>query len=506
MSQSNGKPYHARATESSRRPVRPLGRMFAIGTVLALSTTLFAGVALNSAQSSSPIFTEGERAAVASLKSTGEAFAAVSRNVSPAVVSVTAEKEQPALQNFRGQLPGNHEDLLKRFFGDRFEWNTPENMPRRSMGQGSGFIVSEDGYILTNHHVARDADNVKVVLRDDREFDAKIVGSDPESDLAVLKIDGKNLPFVALGDSDDVTVGEWVLAIGNPFGLSDTVTAGIVSAKGRSSVGITDFEDFIQTDAAINPGNSGGPLVNLDGHVVGINTAIISRSGGNMGIGFAIPINMAKNIFDQLVTNGSVKRGYLGIGIQEMTSELSKTFDFDGNDGILVGDVSSVSPAAKAGLMAGDVIVELDGKRVDDIGEFRNWIVAIEPSEKVKLKVWREGENHHLTVAVGERPVSESLADSSTLDLGMTVQPLTDDLREKYNHADDNGVIVSSVEPGSAAYLVGLRPGAIVLEVNRSAVSDIGEFNEAVKAISDDDSVLLLVKENGRTRFVAIRR
>ena len=321
---------------------------------------------------------QGQGSAAESLRMMGKTFASVAKRVSPAVVFVKVEKvveSQPNVQFFApfgGDNPFG-DDFLQRFFGTPSPQEQPRQfrqIPRqhqRIVGQGSGFIISPDGYIMTNNHVVGDADKVTVKLEDGREFIAKTVGTDPHTDVALIKIDAKNLPVLALGNSDALEVGEWVLAIGNPFGLSHTLTAGIVSAKGRSSLGLADYENFIQTDAAINPGNSGGPLVDLNDKAVGMNTAIFSQSGGYMGIGFAIPINMAKAIKDQLIKTGSVTRGYLGIVIQDLTPELAKSFGLDDHNGILVAEVTENSPAEKAGLRQGDVIVEFNGKAVEEV-------------------------------------------------------------------------------------------------------------------------------------------
>jgi serine protease Do len=296
-----------------------------------------------------------------------------------------------------------NDEFFRRFFGPRL----PERgQPRkyRQTGQGSGFIVSKDGYILTNHHVVGDADRITVTLSDGREFTAKTVGTDPKSDVAVIKIEADNLPILPLGDSDALEVGEWVMAVGNPFGLSHTITVGVVSAKGRSTVGITDYEDFIQTDAAINPGNSGGPLINLTGEVVGIITAIFSRSGGYMGIGFAIPVNMAKAIQKQLVETGKVIRGSLGVNVQNLSKELAESFGLDSTDGVLIAGVTKDSPADKAGLRRGDVIVEFNGRNIENVGQFRNLVALTIPGTKIKLVLIRGGKRSDLAVKLGRIP------------------------------------------------------------------------------------------------------
>ncbi|MFQ5902242.1 MAG: Do family serine endopeptidase, partial [Candidatus Binatia bacterium] len=312
-----------------------------------------------------------QKKAIENLRETGKAFAAVARKISPAVVFIKVEKTVTGGSPFSPSMPFGDE-FFRHFFGEPFPYRQPPRQRQRIVGQGSGFIISSDGYIVTNNHVVGDADKVIVGLIDGREFTAKTIGTDPHTDVAVIKIEAKYLPVLPLGDSDALEVGEWVLAIGNPFGLSHTLTAGIVSAKGRSSIGITDYEDFIQTDAAINPGNSGGPLINLEGRAVGINTAIFSQTGGYMGIGFAIPINMAKSIRDQLIKHGSVTRGYLGIMIQDITPALAKTFGLDTTKGVLISEVTKGSPAGMAGLARGDVIVEFNGHPVEKVGPFHN--------------------------------------------------------------------------------------------------------------------------------------
>ena len=445
------------------------------------------------------------------LKETGRAFSAVASEVSPAVVFVKVESTSAPLAhgNLGGRHPGLDEDMLRRFFGDKlpkFDLPAP-NAPRPHMGTGSGFIVSADGYIVTNHHVVKDADRITIHLADDREFDAELVGSDSHTDLAILRIDAKDLPVIPLGDSDNLNVGEWVLAFGNPFGLSDTVTSGIVSATGRSTVGIADFENFIQTDAAINPGNSGGPLVNLDGEAVGINTAIISRTGGNMGIGFAIPTNMAKHIIGQLIENGSVTRAHLGVLIQALTADLAGNFGLDDIHGVLIGDVTEDSAAAKAGLKSGDIIVEVNGKRIDEVGHFRNRIAMLSPGTEVTMKVWRDKAWKEFDVTLGQREEELRVATSaktggSSSHLGMTVQPLTKPLREKFGYQEDSGVIVSEVQPNSPAARAGIKLGSLVLAANHKTIEDVDDLRTAVNEA--EDSVLLLVKDGEYSRFVVI--
>jgi serine protease Do len=336
------------------------------------------------------------------LSGAGEAFVEVTKATKPAVVNISTTK----VIRFR-EAPLNpffNDPFFRRFFGPDFfrEFGGPRE--RREQSLGSGVIVSHDGYIVTNNHVVEGASEIKVLVGDNREFTGKVVATDPRTDVAVVKISGRDLPLVPWGDSDRLQVGEWVLAIGNPFGLNQTVTAGIISATGRANVGIADYEDFIQTDAAINPGNSGGALVNVRGELIGINTAIFSRSGGYMGIGFAIPSNMARQVMEALVKQGKVTRGWLGVHMQPLTPELAKKFGLKEPQGLLVGDVSEGSPAAAAGIKRGDVILEFAGKKVEDPVHLRNEVAATEPGKRVPVKIWRNNKELILQVEIGELP------------------------------------------------------------------------------------------------------
>ncbi len=447
-----------------------------------------------------------------SLRQTGKAFAAVAKKVSPAVVFIQVEV---SVQNrSANELTSPFDDeFFRRFFGPSFPGQRlPRQAPpqRHTTGQGSGFIVSADGYILTNNHVVGDADKITVKLEDGREFIAKTIGTDPHSDVALIKIDAEGLPMLELGDSDVLDVGEWVVAIGSPFGLTHTLTVGVVSAKGRNSVGLADYENFIQTDAAINPGNSGGPLVDLDGRVVGMNTAIFSRSGGYMGIGFAIPINMIKSIKSQLVDSGSVTRGYLGVVIQNLTPDLANSFGLDLHRGVLVAEVSEGSPAERAGLKQGDVIVSFDSKEVEAVGPFRNRVALNRPGSSKTITVLRKGERLKLTVTIGKLP-EEGLQASNrgapqTLErLGLTVQTLTPDLAQQLDLMETKGVVVSQVKAGSVAALAGIRPGTVIQEVNRIPVATADEFLKIVAKTPKHHSVLLLIRVGGYSRFVALK-
>jgi serine protease Do len=454
-----------------------------------------------------------QETALETLKESGKAFASVAKQVSPGVVFVRVEKtvEQrgpfsfawPQGNNSPGDSPDG--DLLRRFFDFPLQNSPPRE--EHVVGQGSGFLISRDGYILTNNHVVGDADKVTVTLEDGREFSAKTVGTDPHSDVAVIKIDADQLPALKLGDSDAVDVGEWVVAVGNPFGLSHTITAGIVSAKGRNAVGIADYENFIQTDAAINPGNSGGPLIDLDGNVIGMNTAIFSQSGGYMGIGFAIPINMAKAISGQLIENGSVTRGYLGIVIQNLTPELAETFGFKGEKGILVAQVNEDSPAARAGLKQGDVIVSFNGQPAGSVGDFRNRVALIAPGTKGTLTILRAEKRLDLTVTIGKLSEDSDQTRKSaetTKEYGLTVQDLTPDLAARLDLEGEVGVVVTQIAPGSAAERAGIQPGALIQEVNQERVRSLKDFQSALKMSHGDQGVLLLIKQGGFSRFIVL--
>jgi serine protease Do len=454
--------------------------------------------------------------AIQNLEQSGQAFASIARKISPAVVSLKVEKKVAS-----NSQAGNQDDsanplndeMLKRFFGDRL----PEGLRHRQgpaqkhtvVGQGSGFIVSSDGYILTNHHVVGDTTKVTVRFHDGRELVAKVVGSDSQSDVAVIKVDAKNLTILPLGDSTTTEVGEWVLASGAPFGLTQTLTAGIVSAVGRNSVGITNYENFIQTDAAINPGNSGGPLVNLRGEVIGINTAIFSKNGGSVGLGFAIPIDMAKQVYDQIISHGSVVRGYLGVRIQALNQDLADQFGLKDSHGVLVGDVQKGTPGEKAGLKQADVIVELDGKKIEEAAAFRNAIAMKAPGSKVNLTVVRDGQRVALAATLEKLPESGTVtameSPKSSSPWGFSVQPLTSELAKKFGYAADSGVVITEVTPNSTASDAGLEPGMLVQQVNRQKVKTTDEFNNAARQEQETKSLLLLVSDGQSSKFVVLK-
>ncbi len=464
---------------------------------------------------------------VENLRKTGKAFASVARRVSPSVVfiQVEAKVQRPAMTPFPapyGEGWPFGDELFKRFFGDQFP-AVPQPGPQRppspgeerhAVGQGSGFVfkvkdglLSDKTYILTNNHVVENADKILVKFQNGREYKAKITGRDPQSDVAVIEVKADEVTALQLGDSSRLEVGEWVIAIGNPFGLSHTLTVGVVSAKGRTSIGINDYEDFIQTDAAINPGNSGGPLVDLDGKVVGINTAIFSRSGGYMGIGFAIPINLASAIADQLIDKGEVTRGYLGVVIQPLTSDLAESFNIKPGQGVLIAQVSDDSPAKQAGLKQGDIVMTYRGKKVTSVGGFRNRVSLTAPGRRVELTVLREGERKQLTVTIGKLRKNMQIAKGpaqSSDELGLTVQTLTGKLAEQFNAKPGQGVVVTDVKPDSIAAMAGIRPGTVILQVNRQTITTAAEFKTAVEKSKANKRVLLLIRNGDFQRYIAL--
>ncbi len=452
------------------------------------------------------------------LRQMGKAFAKISEKASPAVVGIKANKTVTQQYSTIPDWPFNDpfdDDFFERFFGrpsPRQRQRSPRTRKFQQLAQGTGFIVSADGYILTANHLVGDAEKVLVKQGNNQEVEAKVIGTDPASDVAVIKIDGKDLPFLELADSDKLEVGEWVLAIGNPFGLTHTVTAGIVSAKGRSGFQLAEYEDYIQTDAAINPGNSGGPLLNLDGKVVGINTAIVTGHlayRGNIGIGFAIPINMAKSIYKQLIETGKVVRGFLGVSIQDLTADNAPFFGLkQDTKGVLVPEVTKDSAAEKAGLKPGDIIIEFNGKPVETAKELQGRVSSLKPDTDVELVIMRDGKQKTLTAKLSERPAKGQVAKggSETLEkLGLVVQNLTDDLAERYGYEGLSGVIVTQVESGSIADLAGISTGALIMEVNRKPVENTKAFKQAIEDAAKEDSVLLRVRQGQATIFLVLK-
>lgn len=494
--------------------------MIIFATIFVCGYFVYPGVgAFNFATTSVPYnnHTKDSNAAYKQLKKAtdlSEAFKHVATALKPSVVNISTKVAPKQIQGQRFNFPGfgfGDDPLLKRFEQQLRQFDGQLQIPGQQ-GLGSGMVIRTDGHVLTNYHVIKGADEIQVTLSDDKTYDATVVGFDAETDLAVLKIDASGLQPVHWGNSDSSEVGEWVVAIGSPFGLSQTVTAGIISAMGRDDVGITSYEDFIQTDAAINPGNSGGPLVNLRGELIGINTAIASRSGSYNGIGFAIPVRMAKRVTDSIIENGMVQRGYLGVGIQDLDKELANSFGFSKDNGVLIGEVVAGGPADKAGIKAGDIVTRLNENDVIDATEFRSAIADFKPNTKVEIEVFRDGmkKTHHVTLALRDldqirstRTVPNGGAMSGAL--GMSVAPLdsNSDLAGELN--GDIGVVVNSVDPGGMAAQVGIRPGDIILSINNDEIASVRDFNDAVEDVDLSRGVRMRVYRDGVSRFVFLR-
>lgn len=438
-------------------------------------------------------------------------FIPIAQQAKAAVVNISAVKKENH-QSEQGSGPFFDDPFFRRFFGEEFERRMPAPRERREQGFGSGVIVASDGYIVTNNHVVTDAEELTVSLPDKRTFKAKIIGTDPKTDVAVIKIDASNLPVLSWGDAGQLQVGELVLAVGNPFGLSQTVTMGIISAVGRANMGIVDYEDFIQTDAAINPGNSGGALVNLKGELIGIPSAIFSQTGGSMGIGFAIPSNMAKSVMNNLIKHGKVVRGWIGISIQEINQDLAKEFGTVDTKGALVADVMDDSPAAKAKLERGDIITSYNGVTVRDPGQLRALVAETAPSTTVALSILRERKTQHVTVIIGELP--KELAKTRPQDgdsskgehalAGITVENISNSSERFGRSKGRAGVVVTAIEPDSPAERAGMRTGDIISEINRKPVKDVKDFERHTSQLTPKSSVLLLLNRGNTTIFLSI--
>jgi serine protease Do len=437
------------------------------------------------------------------LTKTGEAMADIAESVKPAIVNVSTTKTEKI--SGTQMDPMFNDPFFRRFFGDRFR---RPDAPRehKEMSLGSGVIVSSDGYILTNTHVVKDADKIKVTLSDKREFAGKVIGNDPKTEISVIKIDATGLPTIPMGDSDKLKVGEVVLAIGNPFGLNQTITMGIVSAVGRANVGIAEYEDFIQTDAAINPGNSGGALVNARGELIGINTAIFSTTGGYQGIGFAIPSNMAKVVMKSLIEKGKVIRGWFGVSIQAITPELARQFQLKEDYGTLVADVIEGSPAEKAGIRRGDVIIEFDGKEIKEPFQLRNMVAGTQPGDTREIKIIRDGKPITLEVTIGELPTETEKAPTTYDNAlnGVEVQNLTPEIYRQLDVPSKiRGVVVSNIESGSDAEAT-LMPGDVIIEIDRKAVTNTDDYENIVSQIKANKIITILIFRKGATLFVTI--
>lgn len=431
-----------------------------------------------------------------------QAFERVAENITPSVVTISTESSPKKRRTKKGRDP------LRDFFGDDF---VDKMAPTPQRGLGTGVIVDESGHILTNNHVLGDADEVTVRLANEKTVKAKVVGTDPRTDLAVIKIKVREelAKPARLGDSDALKIGEWVVAAGASFGLDNTITAGIVSAKGRALSGGAQYEDFIQTDAAINPGNSGGPLVNLRGEVVGINTAIVSKSGGYMGIGFAIPINMAKQVLTSLISNGKVTRGWLGVGIQNLTEDLAESFSYDSTDGALVGHVDPEGPAKSAGFKQGDIIIKVDTSRIKNVNQLRNLIAGIKPNSRTSIVVFRNGRKVTRSVTIGELPSqvveAEQEPDGAVEDVGVTVEEFTSASPRKPRTERSSGIFIASIDPRGPAADAELQPGDVVVSVDGKEVSTIEDFRDAVTAGNLKKGMRFVVESRGMQRFAIVR-
>jgi len=429
-------------------------------------------------------------------------FASIAKKTMPVVVNISTLTQRSPRSGSNDPI----EDFFNRFFGE----SAPRENNSRSLG--SGILISRDGEILTSYHVVRSADTIKVKLADHSEHEARLIGKDDRTDLALIRIrrSGGNLPFARLGNSSQLEVGDWVMAIGNPFGLEHTVTAGIVSAKGRV-IGAGPYDNFIQTDASINPGNSGGPLISADGEVIGVNTAIFSQSGGNVGIGFAVPIDLAKKVLDQLRKHGKVVRGWLGVRAQDLNASQSASLGVSRvpADSAIVTEVADKSPAAEAGIKTGDVIVEFNGKPVPKSNEFPGVIADIAPGQKVSLKILREKKEQTIAVRIGELADDADVnqqAEARDAELGLRVQRITPEAARRLGLSSPKGVLVVEVQPGSPADFVGIEPADVIREVNQRAVTNVKEFERATRQGRRGDRILLLVQRGDNAVFFAVKR
>lgn len=437
---------------------------------------------------------------------TSRAFSEIVSAVSPSVVNISTTK---VLRRDTDSFP---EDPFFDFFRPFHDFRIPKKWKEQSLG--SGVVVSPDGYIITNNHVVEKSDEIKVTLLDKRSFRGRIVGADPKTDIAIVKIDASNLPTIPWGDSEQLQVGEFVLAIGNPYGLSHTVTMGIISAVGRANVGVADYEDFIQTDAAINPGNSGGPLVNIKGELIGINTAIFSKTGGYQGIGFAVPSNMVRPIMSQLIQKGKIIRGWLGVTIQELTPELSQKFGLEKSKGALVSDVAKGSPADKGGIMRGDIILEFNGKEVKDVGNLRNMVAQSKVGSDVSIKILRSGKEYTVRLVIAELPreVAEAVPSNLPDDLeagaltGLSVMSLTKEIARQLGFTkDEKGVVVVRVDPASPADEAGIKKGDVIKEVDKKQVGTLEDFNRIASNLKKNETVLLFITRGDKKFYVTLK-
>jgi len=486
--------------------LRNIGRLLLISLVLVAAGIVIADqFGKSTSQASVPVVSNSPSTSTdGAWRDLNNAFVNVAEKTRPTVVTVSTERVLSV-----NTMPFGGDQFFNFFFdhGNR----APEQQEYHQRGLGSGIIISADGTILTNNHVVDGADSIYVRTFDGERYNAKVVGVDPKTDIAVLKIDAHDLSPMPIGNSDSLAVGEIVLAIGSPMSenLAYTVTQGIVSAKGRSNVGLADYEDFIQTDAAINPGNSGGPLVNLDGRLIGINTAIVSQSGGFQGIGFAVPVNMAMQVMKSLISEGHVVRGWLGVSIQDVNDAIAAAMNLKTPHGALVGDVVADSPADKAGLKSGDVILEVNDRPIKKAADLRNEIAATAPNTKVTIKLERSGSEKVIDVTLGEQPGASAAAQSggsATEMLGFKVTNFRSDLAQQYGvESANSGVFVVSIDPSSAAYQSGVREGDLILGVNRQTVRNVDDFQKITGDLKKGAYVMLLVQRANSTFFIAFQ-
>lgn len=436
------------------------------------------------------------------LQDLNTAFTQLAENASPAVVTISTER------TIRRQQVSPF-DMFDEFFGRRGQ-SQPREREFQQRGQGSGVIVESDGFIMTNHHVIANADTIIVRLQNDVNLGAEVIGSDPSTDIAILRVDAENLPFLEFGDSDALRVGEWVMAIGSPLSqsLNQTVTQGIVSAKGRSNINLVDYEDFIQTDAAINPGNSGGPLINMNGELVGINTAIASRSGGFQGIGFAVPINMARSVMESLIETGRVVRAFLGIYAENVDDSMARALEMDRARGIYVMSVTEESPAAQAGIRELDVILEIDGRTVTDFRQFRTFVASRTPGTTVRLRILRDGEEITKNVTLAELDQDEApevQTESFFEQFGFSVDSFSEEFAERYRlRSNLEGVVVTQVDQSSNAFRQGLREGDLITGVQRQRVRNMQEFSQRMEGVQPGQTILLQLVRQNRQFFIAV--
>jgi serine protease Do len=490
---------------------RTVGNKFCLA--IWIIAVCFAATGVFAAGSASPLLAAGKEFDSSVKTITIPSFTELAKRVKPVTVNISTTKIVKGRKSFRRFEPpsGSDDEQFREFFGDDFFRRFFGDIPQRDFKQqslGSGFIIDREGYILTNNHVVAEADEIKVKLENEKEYDAKIIGRDEKTDIALIKITKApaELPVAVLGDSDALEVGEWVMAIGNPFGLMETVTVGVVSAKWRK-IGAGPYDDFIQTDASINPGNSGGPLFNLNGEVVGINSAIYTPSGGNIGIGFAAPINLAKKILRQLKEKGKVTRGWLGVVVQEVTPELAKSFGLKEGKGALVADAEKGGPADTAGLKGGDVIITFDGKEITKMSDLPLMVAETEVGKKVTVTVIRDGNDKKFAVTIGELKEKEaataSAEEQSTL--GLTAEQITPDMARRYGLPEDEGILITQVEPGSPADDSGVKRGDIIKEINRKPVKTMSQYLKALEKGKSGENILFLIKRGRNSIWIVIK-